>query len=194
MPVRGTSTQGAEQHRLHEAEVVRTVHPVDSGEVAPTRHAPVVGFVGVVGAVAGEEDLVVVELLDPSGDHRQLPGKRQRRQFLARGHEAGEVPRLVRHQLLGDLLQRRGGNSPDDDTTTDTTDPTGTTDATPDTTDSGVTTPTATTDTGTPVAWVEEACQAPQARLEDILFVVDNSCSMADNQPSIRARRAGAGR
>jgi len=37
-------------------------------------------------------------------------------------------------------------------------------------------------DTGTEDLWSEETFQAPATKQEDILFVIDNSCSMADNQ------------
>jgi len=91
----------------------------------------------------------------------------------------------MRIMLLALVVACRGGNGSDDDTataptgTTDTsTDTTDTTDT--DTTDTGVTT--TTTDTGTAAVWTEESFQAPEAKLEDILFVVDNSCSMSDNQ------------
>jgi len=90
--------------------------------------------------------------------------------------------------LLALVVACRGGNSPDDDTTTDTTD--SSTDTT-DSTDTGVTTTTTDTDTGTVVVWTEESFQAPEAKLEDILFVVDNSCSMSDNQAQMSTGMQG---
>jgi hypothetical protein len=83
------------------------------------------------------------------------------------------------------LAACQGGTDNDDDT--DGTDTEGT--DTSDTHDSSGSDTGETGDSGVP--WTEQAFAAPEARRQDILFVVDNSCSMQDNQIELSASMGG---
>jgi len=73
-----------------------------------------------------------------------------------------------------------GSGSDSDSDSTDTTDPTDTD------TNTAVT-----GDTGEATLWVEQAFLAPESKAEDIVFVVDNSCSMSDNQRDLASTMEG---
>ena len=89
----------------------------------------------------------------------------------------------MRILFLALVVACRGGASDDDTETTDSTN-TATTDTTSvDTLDTA--SDTGTTDTAPQVVWLEQTFEAPESKKEDIVFVIDNSCSMSDNQSNL---------